>query len=553
MGGPRGGSIPLPRISGFSEDFFYKSKLKPEDEHLMSGMLARNRFQKGNRAARSYANLVVLFRMLLFYTPLKHHPHFWGWVAQDWGISTAGSQKIVSNVANLYSDARYAALGVNAQRVSLLVRLVDEWLLIRPRPEIAYYEDVDEATLQSRRSAWLNIRDYHVDMLMDSKLPACLVGVDPPEKMVTSLWEPDPEVAALLKETKTTRKPKHVLHKVGTPKSPAPQAWLPGPEMERKRKVSPSEREIVEIDESEPASAGSGSIFDERCFIPVLENTQVTLRRSLPADAPSKRNCSAGNHTPEKYYAGASPDSPDLIDLTSTKCRQAPSPPQPVQQKQQQSLPKPSPVLIQSKLTHFASPYAAAAPDRRPELSAQLQRESSEIQRWQVQLAARLETETIGCVPPTAHHGPNGAAAGGDSGQGLRAAEEWAQYDAKLQRESSEIQRWQVQLAARLETETTGCVPPTAHHGPNGTADGGQGLRAAEEWAQYDAKLREMEARVAALEREHRDDAAWGRSMGWFLYDANGRSLSALQDVFGAIDTLQKTSAALLKNMKKCE
>ncbi|EGX90419.1 hypothetical protein CCM_06839 [Cordyceps militaris CM01] len=487
MGGPRGGSIPLPRISGFSEDFFYKSKLKPEDEHLMSGMLARNRFQKGNRAARSYANLVVLFRMLLFYTPLKHHPHFWGWVAQDWGISTAGSQKIVSNVANLYSDARYAALGVNAQRVSLLVRLVDEWLLIRPRPEIAYYEDVDEATLQSRRSAWLNIRDYHVDMLMDSKLPANLVGVDPPEKMVTSLWEPDPEVAALLKETKTTRKPKHVLHKVGTPKSPAPQAWLPGPEMERKRKVSPSEREIVEIDESEPASAGSGSIFDERCFIPVLENTQGTLRRPLPADAPSKRNCSAGNHTPEKYYAGASPDSPDLIDLT---------PPQPVQQQQQQSLPKPSPVLIQSKLTHFANPYAAAAPDRRPELSAQLQRESNEIQRWQVQLAARLETETIGCVPPTAHHGPNGAADGGD---------------------------------------------------------GGQGLRAAEEWAQYDAKLREMEARVAALEREHRDDAAWGRSMGWFLYDANGRSLSALQDVFGAIDTLQKTSAALLKNMKKCE
>lgn len=197
MGGSKtGGSMPLPRICGFNEDFFFGHKFTPEDEHRMSSMLGSQRFQKGNRAARCYANLVVLFRLLHFHRPLMNDARFWGWIATDWGI-VDGSRALVGDIANFYSDARYAELvGHNEEkRLSLLVRLVDEWLLIRPRPEVFFSETVDDAKIHATRSAWLNIRDHHVDMLMDAKLPGCLAGVELPTKIVTSLWETDPDVA----------------------------------------------------------------------------------------------------------------------------------------------------------------------------------------------------------------------------------------------------------------------------------------------------------------------------------------------------------------------
>ncbi len=192
-----GGMMPLPRICGFAEEFFFSHKLTPDDEHKMASMLGHPRFQKGNRAARCYANLVVLFRLLLFYDRLKNDGRFWGWVATDWGIiNVDGNRAMVGDIAHFYSDARYSALGgATEQRLSLLVRLVDEWLMIRPRPEFSYSEVVHETTIHATRSAWLSIRDHHVDMLMDSRLPASLVDVEPPAKIVTSLWEMDPEVA----------------------------------------------------------------------------------------------------------------------------------------------------------------------------------------------------------------------------------------------------------------------------------------------------------------------------------------------------------------------
>lgn len=197
MGGSKaGGSMPLPRICGFDEGFFFAHKLTLDDEHRMSSMLGSKRFQKGNRAARCYANLVVLFRLLLFHSPLIDDARFWGWIATDWGI-VDGNRALVSEIANFYSDARYAELlGRSEQkRLSLLVRLVDEWLLIRPRPEISFSKAIDDARIHATRSAWLNIRDHHVDMLMDAKLPGCLAGAELPAKIVTSLWETDPEVA----------------------------------------------------------------------------------------------------------------------------------------------------------------------------------------------------------------------------------------------------------------------------------------------------------------------------------------------------------------------
>ncbi|TQW00893.1 hypothetical protein IF1G_00824 [Cordyceps javanica] len=482
MGGPRGGgSIPLPRISGFSEEFFYSYKLTSDEERLMSGVLGNNRFQKGNRAARSYANLVVLFRLLLFYSPLKRHARFWEWIAKDWGIIVDSNRAIVSKVANFYSDARHAAHGASEKRLSLLVRLVDEWLMIRPRPEISYSEEVDDSIIKSTRTEWLNIRDWHVDMLMDSKLPAGLAGIEPPAKMVTSLWAPDPEVAALLKEIKATRRPKSLRSKVGTPDSLTARTQSAGPELERKRKATLSGGDIYE---NESAPGSNVSAYDDRCFTPVLENAQLESICSTTVDHLHKRGqfSTSSSSTSKNHYISQPSRTVDLIDFTARAHHTLPPSREPAQG---QPLGKPPPAPAQLRMIRFTDVQAAATPDPRQDLSAQLQNLASQNRRRQEEIRARVEAEATGRGRPDA---------AGDVG-----------------------------LVATDGRET------------------------------YESRLREVEARVAALERAHHDEASWARAMGRFLSDANGKSVRSLQEVFSALDTLQAVSSTLLENARKRE
>ncbi|KAM3429086.1 hypothetical protein MY4824_008454 [Beauveria thailandica] len=373
------GSMPLPRISGFSEAFFSDNKPPPDVEHIMSGMLGNNRFQRGNRAARSYANLVVLFRMMLFYAPLMHDARFWKWVAEDWGIVKGDKPDMVSRIANFYSDARYAAFDAAEQRISLLVSLVTEWLLIRPRPEIRHSAEVDEATVSATRTAWLNIRDWHVDMLMDGKLPPCLAGVEPPEKKVTSLWETDPEVVALLKEIQPTRKSKTLVKKAGTPKMPGVQTQPASPSVdrlskERKRKSSSS---AGESDEGESMLASYKSFFDECRFALRSELEQDESTFSMPADRLHKRShLSENSDSSEHHFAPETVVDFDMIDLTDAGDASLPVPP---------PSSKPARALIQSKLTQYTdrpAAAAAAAPDQlQQEQNVQLQRKVSQSRR----------------------------------------------------------------------------------------------------------------------------------------------------------------------------
>lgn len=186
--------LQLPRIPGFSQELFADPTLPPAKEHDMAELLGNKRFQKGKPQARIYANLVVLFRMMLFYDNFKHHDSFWQAVAADWGIGPDIAEQTVRDIANLYSESRYKVLGSHEKRLSLLVRLVDEWLMVRPHAAIQYLDEVDPVVIQNTRLAWASIRDYHVDMLLESKHPACLRGVEPPSKTVTSLWEQDPAI-----------------------------------------------------------------------------------------------------------------------------------------------------------------------------------------------------------------------------------------------------------------------------------------------------------------------------------------------------------------------
>ncbi|XWW93990.1 hypothetical protein V2A60_001929 [Cordyceps javanica] len=418
MGGPRGGgSIPLPRISGFSEDFFYSYKLTSDEEHLMSGVLGNNRFQKGNRAARSYANLVVLFRLLLFYSPLKRHARFWEWIAEDWGIIVDSNRAIASKVANFYADARHAALGPSEKRLSLLVRLVDEWLMIRPRPEISYSEEVDDSIIQSTRMEWLNIRDWHVDMLMDSKLPAGLAGIEPPAKMVTSLWAPDPEVA------------------------------LPAQNSNENGKL--------------------------------LRQKETFTRTNLHQEATFLQFSASSSSTSKSHYIAQPSRTVDLIDFTARAHHTLPPSREPAQE---QPLGRPPPAPAQLRMIQFTDGQATATPDPRQDLSAQLQNLASQNRRRQEEIRARVEAEATGRGPPDAVRN--------------------------------------VGLVATDGRET------------------------------YESRLREVEARVAALERAHHDEASWARAMGRFLSDANGKSVRSLQEGFFRA---RHTSSGLVHLARECE
>lgn len=81
----------------------------------------------------------------------------------------------------------------------------------------------------------------------------------------------------------------------------------------------------------------------------------------------------------------------------------------------------------------------------------------------------------------------------------------------------------------------------------------GGGLLASNEREVYEARLREMEARVTALETTQRDESRWAKSMGRFLYDANEKVLESLRDILAGMETLQRLSAGLLDGQETVE
>lgn len=125
---------------------------------------------------------------------------------------------------------------------------------------------------------------------------------------------------------------------------------------------------------------------------------------------------------------------------------------------------------------------------------------------------------------------------------------------AQLRVVAGQTKRRQEELHVRVELETTGCVPfPSDANGSDRPAlEVGGGLGASER-EMYESRLHDLEQRVEALERALQRESSWARAMSQFLYDANGKSVRSLKDVFFAIDTLQKTSLTLLEKSQETD
>ncbi|OAQ99374.1 hypothetical protein LLEC1_06078 [Akanthomyces lecanii] len=396
-----GGSIPLPHFCGFAQGF--SSNLMLADEHIMAGILANNRFQKGPRAARSYANLVVLFRLLLF-SEFKYQLEFWGWIAADWGVPRGKHpEDLVRNIADFYSDSRYAALSSNEKRMSLLVRLVDEWLMVRPRAEVKWVSSSSSNVgIQDVRTEWLRIRDFHVDMLMDSKHPACLRGVEPPVMPVTSLWEQDPELIALFKDSRKKRKAKSAAGK----DTFAETASAPmNPALEKKRKASDYEAEERRearmpqkiIFEDKPATTHGNANSD------VAQNasnsSQKKKRTKIVFDDGPSTEATEANFSNQHF--ALRPATPETVSSSQKKHPTV-------------SQPASSPSVPRG-MRDMLTGLPPALSDQRAELKTQLRQVSDQLGRRKEEMRSRMETETTGFVPHTSstvrnQPSPSGAA-----------------------------------------------------------------------------------------------------------------------------------------------
>lgn len=194
----------LPQIQGFStrdDGVLGPLRVSAEHEDAMAAMLAQVRFQRGKTLAKVYANLTVLFRLLLYYADFKDHALFWFWIRVDWGLPRCGDASYgdARAIADYYVQARIRGCFGAEQRRSLLARLVDAWRqeAVKVPRNSGNVIELLGPDITVRRAHWQGLRDNHVDVLMDSKQPVCLLGVVLPERTVTSLWEPaqDPLIA----------------------------------------------------------------------------------------------------------------------------------------------------------------------------------------------------------------------------------------------------------------------------------------------------------------------------------------------------------------------
>ena len=186
----------LPEIQGFSrrgDGVLGPLRITADSEDAMAVFLSSMRFQRGKLLAKVYANLIVLFRMLLYYADFRDHALFWFWIRSDWGLLQGDDNPPVETrgIVEFYVQARIRGCCAGEERKSLLARLVDAWRQECGKIARVCSNGVDTMGLDinTRRANWQRLRDNHVDVLMDSRQPACLLGVLLPERTVTSLWE----------------------------------------------------------------------------------------------------------------------------------------------------------------------------------------------------------------------------------------------------------------------------------------------------------------------------------------------------------------------------
>ena len=113
---------------------------------------------------------------------------------------------------------------------------------------------------------------------------------------------------------------------------------------------------------------------------------------------------------------------------------------------------------------------------------------------------------------------------------------------AQLKRTKDQLAQSSTSLDARVRDETMGSVPNS--QAVNTYTTGTSELTEREREG-YESRISELEHRLEILEKRLREESTWSRSMGTFLYDANGRNLATFKDVFAAITTLHEVSASM--------
>lgn len=186
----------LPDIPGFSrrnDGLLGPLRITADHEHAMTTVLSSMRFQSGRILAKVYANLTVLFRLLLYYADFRDHALFWFWIRIDWGLLQGNDNPPIDtrDIVEFYVQARIRGCRADEERKSLLARLVDAWRQESGKIARLCQNGIDTmgSDVDTRRANWEVLRDNHVDVLMGSKQPACLLGVLLPERTVTSLWK----------------------------------------------------------------------------------------------------------------------------------------------------------------------------------------------------------------------------------------------------------------------------------------------------------------------------------------------------------------------------
>ncbi|KAJ6784367.1 hypothetical protein PWT90_06691 [Aphanocladium album] len=126
-----------------------------------------------------------------------------------------------------------------------------------------------------------------------------------------------------------------------------------------------------------------------------------------------------------------------------------------------------------------------------------------------------------------------------------------ADLRSQLQGVSDQIGRRREEVNSRMQTEAAGSFSPATSAQPTapvGTLNRETYVIGHDDHQVCRMEMRKLEQKIAALENAQREGSNWARSMGRFLSDANEKSLRSFQDVFAAVETLQRAATALLES-----
>lgn len=169
----------LPSLEGFSIlQEREKGKMRSIDETYIMSFMEQDRFRIGPALSRALANLTVLLRLLLFYADFPSRGvDFWRHMSVLWDVNNVAYPEFhLKNLVEHYMYSRQKFLNAFGEGRSqgLLMRLVDEWSKFHEVPMAPRMVDWD-----ARMDEWVKLRDKYADVLLDSKQPLRMVGVQP--------------------------------------------------------------------------------------------------------------------------------------------------------------------------------------------------------------------------------------------------------------------------------------------------------------------------------------------------------------------------------------